>query len=177
MIIEASDKHGGYSKIALWKMDLKGAFTLLKIRPEDVHLMMYEMMGSLTLIHLAGMFGWTGMPFAFNVVTRVGLALIVTVIVGLAKMFVDDIIAVSPLDKMREDMTKTEGIVKQLLGPNAEEAEKRVTSEDLGNVRSVQEAGRHHWVGDMYGNRGGGAVDRSVDSKSPEGVIQFCVHR
>ena len=77
MIIEASDKHGGYSKIALWKTDLKGAFTLLKIRPEDVHLMMYEMIGSLTLIHLAGMFGWTGMPFAFNVVTRVGLALIV----------------------------------------------------------------------------------------------------
>jgi hypothetical protein len=114
-------------------MDLAGAFTLLNLRPEDVRLMMYEMTGELTMVHLAGMFGWTGMPFAFNVVTRVVIALISRDIAGLAKMFVDDIIAMSPKVEMRSDMTKTEGIVKQLLGSKAEEEEKRVTSEDPGN--------------------------------------------
>jgi len=108
MIIKVSDREGGYDKIALWKIDLAGAFTLLNIRPSDVHLMMYEVMGSicgsLTLIHLAGMFGWTGMPFAFNVVTRFVLTLILLVIHGLAKMYCDDLMGASAKGKMQEDI-------------------------------------------------------------------------
>ena len=133
-ILTMGDKHG-FDNIAVWKMDLAGAFTLLNIKPSNVGLMMYEMMGGFTLIHLAGMFGWTGMPFAFQVVTRVVIALIglAIVLTGLAEMFVDDVIAVSTKTSMAEDMEKSSRIITELLGEGAEEFKKRVSTLDEGN--------------------------------------------
>jgi hypothetical protein len=52
-------------------MDLKGAFTLLYVLPEDVPLISFELTGNLTVMFHTGMFGYTGMPASFDVVSRV----------------------------------------------------------------------------------------------------------
>jgi hypothetical protein len=51
-------------------MDLKGAYTLLSFRPEDVGLFRMLLTGDLVYLQIAGIFGWTGTPAAFQVVTR-----------------------------------------------------------------------------------------------------------
>ena len=51
-------------------MDLKGAYTLLSFRPEDVGLFRLLLTGDLVYLQLVGIFGWSGTPAAFQVVTR-----------------------------------------------------------------------------------------------------------
>jgi hypothetical protein len=70
LIIRNALKYG-WEQITLWKMDLKGAFGLLRIRTTDIPKFAFELSNDLTLIHTAGMFGWTGTPFAFSVVSRI----------------------------------------------------------------------------------------------------------
>jgi hypothetical protein len=64
----------GRGNIVLWKTDLNGAYTLLRFDPAYVQLMTTRLMGGLVFVYLYGNFGWSGMCFAFQVVTRVLLA-------------------------------------------------------------------------------------------------------
>lgn len=50
-----------YADLRMWKMDLKGAYTLLSFRPEDVGLFAMLLTGDLVYFQLAGIFGWTGL--------------------------------------------------------------------------------------------------------------------
>ena len=43
-----------WSKLRLWKMDLKGAYTLLSFRPEDAGLFGMELTGDLVYLQIAG---------------------------------------------------------------------------------------------------------------------------
>ena len=71
MIAQAVEENQGtWAQIRLWKLDLKGAYTLVSFRPEDVRLMAAEMDDDRFIFFLCGVFGWTGMPAAFQVVTR-----------------------------------------------------------------------------------------------------------
>jgi hypothetical protein len=51
--------------LRIWKMDLRGAYTLLSFRPGDAGLT-----DDLVYLQLVGVFGWDGTPAAFQVVTR-----------------------------------------------------------------------------------------------------------
>jgi hypothetical protein len=64
LILTAVDTHG-WDGITLWKKDLQGAFTLLWFRPIDVCLLAFPLTHDLSVLHLAGMFGWVGMPYVF----------------------------------------------------------------------------------------------------------------
>jgi hypothetical protein len=75
-----------WTDLRIWKMDLKGAYTLLSYRPEDVGLFGMLLTGDLVYRQIAGIFGWAGTPAAFQVVTRV--------ICSSTLMYVDDIIGV-----------------------------------------------------------------------------------
>jgi hypothetical protein len=61
----------GWENLMLWKMDLRGAFTLLFVKGDSVQKLAFELTDGLTMLYITGMFGWTGMPFAFQVVTRI----------------------------------------------------------------------------------------------------------
>jgi hypothetical protein len=56
------------------------------------------------------------MPFAFQVITRVVLALVTLVIIGLALMYVDDIIGCSPKSAVNIDMGAVHNAVTGLVG-------------------------------------------------------------
>jgi hypothetical protein len=109
----------GWANIILWKKDLKGAFSLLWFRPIDVCFLAFPLTDGLSVLHLAGMFGWVGMPYVFQVLTRALVVLYSYCILGLCMMYVDDIMAVSPISSAASDMAAVDTAVTGLLGPEA----------------------------------------------------------
>jgi hypothetical protein len=77
-----------------------------------------------------GNFGWTGMPFAFQVLVRFLLVCVQSVIFGLVDMYVDDMIGIGHLDSWSHDREKAAQIFTFLLGNNAEETSKRESTID-----------------------------------------------
>ena len=51
-------------------MDLKGAYTILSLRPEDAALFGMEVSHNLVYLRIADIFGWSCTPAVFQVVTR-----------------------------------------------------------------------------------------------------------
>ena len=64
MVLTAADIHG-WSNLMLWMKDLKGAFNLLNYNPAYCRLFAFLLSYNMVMIHLAGLFGWIGMPHAF----------------------------------------------------------------------------------------------------------------
>jgi len=118
MILVMVDKYG-IGNIRLWKMDLSNAFGLLDIRPENAQLLAFELTGDIVMIHLWGMFGWAGTPFAFDPITRVIRRMVSTIIAGLMNMYVDDLLGVSARNDVQEDIQKADDFVRGLMGPDS----------------------------------------------------------
>jgi hypothetical protein len=70
MVLTSVDAYG-WDNIILWKKDLKVAFNLLNYNPDHCKLFAFPLIDDMVVIHLAGLFGWIGMPHAFQVLTRV----------------------------------------------------------------------------------------------------------
>jgi len=115
MVLTLADSHG-WSNIVLWKKDLKGAFNLLNYNPDCCKLFAFPLMNDIVVIHLAGLFGWIGMPHAFQVLTRVLHALCRYIISGLCFWYVDDLMAVSQTTLYINDSVLVDSQVQQLLG-------------------------------------------------------------
>ena len=100
----ARSNGNGHRRISIWKMDLRGAYTLLTFRAEDVHLMGCLLPEDLVAFFTRGTLG--AMPFAFQVVTRtVDWELnrgIQHKLLGQSLMYVDDI-GVSFEDDVEQD--------------------------------------------------------------------------
>ena len=75
-------------------MDLKGAYTLLSFRPDDVSLFGVEVTGDLIYLQLCGIFGWSCTPAVFQVVTRALKWEFTKALKSSTEMCVDDIIGV-----------------------------------------------------------------------------------
>ena len=115
MVLTAADKYG-WDNIILWKKDLKGAFNLLNYNPEYCKLFAFPLTDNIVVIHLAGLFGWIGMPHAFQVLTRTLQALCRHIISGLCYWYVDDLMAVSHKSLYINDSTRVDVNVQHLLG-------------------------------------------------------------
>lgn len=109
----------GWDELILWKKDLQGAFNLLWYDPSDAQLLAFLLSDDVVVLHLAGMFGWAGMPFAFDIITRVLRAVVRAVIKGLSEMYVDDIQGVTSRALLTHDMDAADTAVRGLLGPHA----------------------------------------------------------
>ena len=109
--------------VVQWKMDLKGAFSLLNFRLEDVALMANEMTDGLTIFHLCGQFGWTGTPAAFQVVTRaLAWELQHSHIYGISSrclLYVDDIWGICLRRDLEADLHTCRCLCENLLGKGA----------------------------------------------------------
>ena len=108
-----------WEDLRMWKADLRGAFTLLNYHADDVRLMACELTGDLVCIYHTGQFGWTGMPFAFDIITRTLRKLVRSVIRGRMTMYVDDMIAVCMAWDLEHDKGQAKAVSEGLLGSKA----------------------------------------------------------
>eukprot|EP01036_Dinobryon_divergens_P033333 gene33333-43096_t len=115
-----------WSDLRLWKMDLKGAYTLISFLPRDVPLVSVEIAPGLLMFFLAGVFGWTGTPAAFQVVTRVFQFELKRLLKSHFIMYVDDILGVC---LARDALAETEMVTEfadGLMGPDSIAPDKTV---------------------------------------------------
>ena len=119
--VEAKTKtpRSQWAHLRLWKMDLKGAYTLLSFRPEDVGLFGLLLTGDLVYFQLAGIFGWSGTPAAFQVVTRAISWELKHALKSSTLMYVDDIIGICFVKDLDSDLALTRNICTALLGSGA----------------------------------------------------------
>jgi hypothetical protein len=108
-----------WEDVCLWKGDLRKAFTLLNVRPGDVRLFACELSDGLVLFYHSGLFGWTGTPYCFQVVTRVVQRLVQARVKGRMKMFVDDGMGVTMKKDLQHDLDVMREVAEELLGPLA----------------------------------------------------------
>jgi hypothetical protein len=120
-----------WSDLRIWKMDLKGAYTLLSYRPEDVGLFGMLLTDDLVYLQIAGIFGWAGTPAAFQVVTRAISWEMKHALRSSTLMYVDDIIGVCFTHEVDEDLAATRRICTSLLGPGAVADDKTETGRRL----------------------------------------------
>ena len=114
-----SDPNRDWSELRIWKMDLKGAYTLLFFRPEDVGLFAMLLTGDRVYLQIAGIFGWSGTPAAFQVVTRAISWEMKHALRSRTLMYVDDIVGVGFAEDIEADLAEARRICVDLLGSNA----------------------------------------------------------
>ncbi len=118
MILRLVDRYGA-ENIILWKSDLAAAFNLMDFHWESALLLCFELTEGMTAVHTTGMFGWTGTPYVFQVITRVLTDLIRPRLQGECQWYVDDGLGVSHRDHRERDMAQVEEVVVGLLGSKA----------------------------------------------------------
>lgn len=128
---QKKDPNLRWTDLRLWKMDLKGAYTLLSFRPEDVGLFGMLLTGDLVYLQIAGIFGWTGTPAAFQVVTRAISWELKHALRSQTLMYVDDIIGVCFADDVDKDLAEARRICTSLLGSGAVADDKTETGTRL----------------------------------------------
>lgn len=108
-----------WADMRIWKMDLRGAYTLLSFRPEDVGLFAMLLSNDLVYFQMVGIFGWSGTPAAFQVVTRAITWELRHALRSRTVMYVDDIIGVCFVEDLEADLAATRNICTSLLGPGS----------------------------------------------------------
>jgi hypothetical protein len=68
--VTAEDPGIRWGELVMWKMDLKGAYTLMDVHPDEVGMFAQELVDGLMYFHQCGVFRWSCTPAAFHVVTR-----------------------------------------------------------------------------------------------------------
>ena len=96
MVLEFFDSlnDANWNELVLWKMDLKGAYTLLSFQPNVVRYLGGELISGDYIFFLSGIFGWNGTPSAFQVVTRAIQFECDKQLAGKAKMYVYDLMGI-----------------------------------------------------------------------------------
>ena len=108
-----------WEDLRLWKMDLKGAYTLLSFRPEDAGLFGMELSGDLVYLQIVGIFGWSCTPAAFQVVTRALKWELSKALQSLIDMYCDDMLGICLVQDLMNDLRLARAICVSLLGPAA----------------------------------------------------------
>ena len=118
-------------RLRLFKMDLKGAFTLLNYHPDDAGLMSSALTDNLTLVSIVAGFGHTQTPAQFNHITRVLERVTQPHLHGRMLMYVDDVNGITLDDHLEVDLTTIRSTAIRLLGPNSINDKKTETGTEL----------------------------------------------
>ena len=119
-----------WGDVTMFKKDLRGAFTLLFFDEDGVQNLAMEMTNNEVIIFICGIFGWTETPAAFQVVTRALLYELKNVLCGDVIMYSDYILVVTLRKYLEIDMTSTEKLCIDLMGPNSIETSKTENRKD-----------------------------------------------
>ena len=120
MIINQLEIAGGkWEDIAIWKMDLKGAFALLNFKTDEIGLLTMNLTENLCFISLVGNFGLSQYPYIFGIISRVLCRAINKEITGAMLIFVDDFMGACLKSNLVFDMKTAQEVAERLLGSYA----------------------------------------------------------
>ena len=155
---KAEDPSVRWEDLRIWKMDLKGAYTLLSFRPEDAGLFAMEVTGDRVYLQVAGIFGWACTPAAFQVVTRAIKWELAQVLKGPADMYVDDLIGASFAADTESEKAMARSVCVSLLGSKAiadEKTESGTRLDIIGYALDLSERrvtiSRKNFLNTLYG--------------------------
>ena len=111
-------------------MDLKGAYTLLSFRPEDVGLFAMILTNETVYFQIAGIFSWAGVTWAIQWELRRRLQ-------SSTIRCVDDVVGVCMLTNLANDLALTRETCTDLLGPTAVTDDKTETGQRLDVIGYV----------------------------------------
>jgi hypothetical protein len=117
-ILLQADAHG-WDAISLYKKDIKAAFHRLLFHPDSACLTAFALDELYTILHLVGNFGWTGTPFAWDVVGRIMKAAAKCTIQGTLRLYVDDFFGACLTTMLRANNRAVDTVIVTLLGPEA----------------------------------------------------------
>ena len=108
-----------WTDLRIWKMDLKGAFTLLNFALEGVPFLGTEV--NMLVFYLVGLYGWTAILMVFQVINRAVVWQLSrpSVLKGLMDMYTDDLFGVCLKEDLAHDMDKVASFCRSFLGPKA----------------------------------------------------------
>jgi hypothetical protein len=113
------EKGRSLAECSLWKIDVKGAYTLQDYAIPDCALFMTQLLGGYVLIYTCGCFGFAGQPMAFDVITRALRWELRTILKGVGEGYVDDFFGITLTDNLLHDMSAITSKVRALLDQNA----------------------------------------------------------
>jgi len=124
-ILELKDIHG-LENISIYEHDITGAHQLLFFKPKSTPLVTFELLNGFFIIFLAGIFGWNGMSFAFNIISKLlGYIFRARMPLGRNTIYSDNILGVCPSSELNNSFNIIETTVADLLGPASITPEKR----------------------------------------------------
>jgi hypothetical protein len=128
---EARARGVHHAKLCLWKIDIRGAYTLLDNCFSDCRLFCSQLSGDKTFIYTSGCFWFAGQPAAFDVVTRAMKFELPRITQGDGDAYTDDFFGIAEDDDVDSDMDATVGLARTLTGPGADAPEKSKKSKQL----------------------------------------------
>jgi hypothetical protein len=125
MVLDFVERTGGdWGDVVIWKMDIKGAYTLLSIATADVCKFATEVTREKVVLYLCGFFGWTGTPAHFHPITMALQWELRRLLRGDAGVYVDDIVGVCRRGDLESELATGKRLVESLLGPGTIEDSK-----------------------------------------------------
>jgi hypothetical protein len=120
ILAEAARRGVPLSRMRIWAFDIEAAYAKLSYDPTAVPHIAVELRHNLFMFFLAGVFGLTSMPFAFNVITRaIVWELNQRILQGAMKQYVDDGFGTSLDTEVEADIAATQAFINALLGEGA----------------------------------------------------------
>ena len=117
-ILFQADTHGWHA-ISLYKKDVRAAFHRLLFHPDFVGLTAFALDEIYTILHLVGNFGWSGTPFAWDVVGRIMKAAASHRVQGSLRLYVDDFFGACLTAYLHSNNVIVDDVIVTLLGPDA----------------------------------------------------------
>jgi len=123
-----------WSDLVLWSMDLRGAFTLLGVKPEDAKHLAVELENDIIVFFLCGTFGWNAMPATFQTASRAVRWELERLVSGLVLLYVDDVFSASLRWDVDRDLEIASTFIRNLFGDTAVAIEKTVYGRVLNSI-------------------------------------------
>jgi hypothetical protein len=112
--------------LVLFKLDLSGAYNLLDIHTNSIPKLAFALENDITVIHTTGIFGWSGTPYAFQVISRTLRDVCNDLIRGFAMTlwYIDDCLGVAKVTMFFVAIRWCVWVINTLLGPSANNVKK-----------------------------------------------------
>ena len=133
-MVDRQAERVGRQQVACWKIDLSGAFTLLFLHSDDVHLAAFELTNGISMLYVTGFFGGTGTPASFQVISRVLQRRINSLISGEVRVYVDDIMGCCSKEELTKDRETAVAECHGLLGEESVAHDKTESSIPTGSL-------------------------------------------